>query len=196
MANSRSRAKNLLSGLLIIVFVAAFGIGFGVVANRIANTLDAQVILAWATFVATTGFAIWSFNRTKKKEADALLFSERAKVYKEIIDVIRDLLFSTKGWVPAPDPTELAMRLSQSRFDLITWGGQDTIRAIMELENLRSDGPHSAFDVTMNLYSKIRRDLGHTDDDTLAEDLVLSQINLEEREQVRAQIRNYKSGSN
>ena len=148
-----------------LLVVACFAIGFGVVSKRILTDLSGEVALGWVTFIATTWFAIWSFQKTKRKEAEAQIFPEKAKIYKEIIDIIRDLTFAQKGWAPAVDEEELGKRFGRIRYDMIIWAGQDTIRALSAFEELSSGGDVGVmFAASANLYSKNSSELGHADD--------------------------------
>lgn len=184
------RAQRFSNWLLSALLLTSFGVGFGIVADRVWTSLSGEVALAWLTFIGTSWFAIWSFQKTKRKEADALLFSQKSAVYKELIDIIRDIMFAIKGWIPALDPDELAQRLGRVRYDMIVWGGQDTIRAIEKFESSSATGEVGPmFAAVAGLYATVRRDLGHSDDAQLAEDLFLAQILLEEREGVRALLR-------
>lgn len=175
--------------ILAILFVIAFALGAGVLANRISYDLSGEVALGAATFIATTWFAIWSFQKTKRKEAEAQLFPQKAAVYKKIVDLIRDIFFAQKGWGPAVAPDALAQRFGEVRFEMIIWAGQDTIRAITAMEEADPSNPGSSLAAAVNLYAQIRRELGHKDDPALAEELLLSQVIASDREQVRKLIK-------
>jgi hypothetical protein len=178
--------------LLALALLAAFVFGFWTLSARAFASLDGQTAVALATFVGTTWFAIWSFQKTKRKEAEAQLFSEKAKVYGRILDLLRDVFFAQKGWIPPLDQEELAKRFGQVRFDMVIWGGQDTIRAIGAIEDAHGDSGKT-FAAFINLYAQIRKELGHGDDRALAEELFLAQVIAEDREKTRNLIR---SGGN
>lgn len=172
-----------------LTFVAAFGVGFGVLAERAFADFSGDAAVAAITFIGTTWFAIWSFNKTKRKEVEAQIFPQKAAIYKELVDIIRDITFAQKGWIPPLDPDALARRFAEARFNLIVWGGQETIRAIDKFEADQTAGPGRMFAAVANLYGCIRRELGHADDADLREDLFLAQITTEDRESVRQQMR-------
>lgn len=183
---TRPKLLVLITALVILLGAA---IGFGILSERIASDLSGEAAAAILTLAGTTWFAIWSFYKTKRKEADAQIFSEKAAVYKNIIDILRDVFFASKGWAPPVDTDDLAKRFGQVRFDMIIWGGQDTIRAITRMEEADTNTPGSQFAAAVNLFAQIRRELGHADDPALAEDLFLSQVIGSDREQVRQLIR-------
>ena len=106
---------------LAIIFLIAVGLGFGVLAERAFSDLSGDVALGILTFAGTTWFALWSFQKTKQKEAEALLFPQKAAVYGDLISIIRDIMFSQKGWAPSVDPDALAQRLARVRYDMIVW---------------------------------------------------------------------------
>src|SRR4051794_39624094 len=162
------RATSLLAWLAVFAVLIAFGLGFGVLANRVATGLSGEAALGWLTFVATTGLAIWTFQKTKRKEAEAQIFPEKAKIYKEIVDIIRDIMFAQKGWCPPINEGELGQRFGRVRYDMIIWGGQDTIRAITALEDASGADVGKMFSAVTGLYAQIRKELGHSDDSQLA----------------------------
>ena len=175
--------------LVAIALLVAFGFGLWMLSTRTLAAMDGQTAVALATFVATTWFAIWSFQKTKRKEADAQLFSEKAKVYGRIVDLLRDIFFAQKGWISPLDEQELGKRFGQVRFDMVVWGGQDTIRAINAIEDVTPGDTGKMFAAFTHLYAQIRKELGHADDRALAEDLFLAQVIAEDREKVRDLIR-------
>ncbi|HYI64176.1 MAG TPA: hypothetical protein VEW71_04750 [Allosphingosinicella sp.] len=185
------RALPFLGWLFGAMFLISVGLGFGLLGNRVLTSLSGEAALAWLTFIATIWLAIWSFQKTKRKEAEAQLFPQKSVIYKELIDIIRDNMFAVKGWIPPINQDEMAHRLARVRYDMIVWGGQDTIRAIERFEGASADANDIAtmFSAIARLYAAVRKDLGHSDDPQLAEDLFLAQILLDERESVRAMLR-------
>lgn len=189
------KKTRLVAWAVAFAILIAGALGFGVLANRVLTGISGDVALAIVTLVSTTWLAIWSFYKTKQKEAEALIFPQKAAIYTELINIIRDLMFSTKGWLPPIDPNVLAERLARVRYDMIVWGGQDTIRAIERFEDSSASGDIGVMFVAVaDLYGKIRRDLGHTDDDRLADDLFLAQISADDKEQVSEMLRAARRG--
>jgi hypothetical protein len=184
------RTQRISFWFLSALLFASFGLGFGILADRVWTSLSGEVALAWLTFIATTWFAIWSFQKTKRKEAEALLFSQKSARVQGAYRYHSRHHVRDKGLDSALDQDELAQRLGRVRYDMIVWGGQDTIRAIEKFESSSATGEIGPmFAAVAGLYATVRRDLGHSDDGQLAEDLFLAQIVLEERENVRALVR-------
>lgn len=171
--------------VVALICLAAFSVGFGIFAEKLTADLNGEIALSILGLVATTWFAIWSFNKTKRRESEALLFPNKAEVYKKIVDIIRDLTFAQKGWIDEIDQNVLAQRFSEARFDMIIWGGQDTIRALGRLEDAGEEGPAGLFQASANLYHCLRKELGHSDDDQLAKDLIAAQVISEDRDKIR-----------
>ncbi len=184
------RSTSFFAWLAVFAFLIAVGLGFGVLAKRVATDLSGEAALGWLTFVATTWLAIWTFQKTKRKEAEAQIFPEKAKVYKELIDIIRDVMFAQKGWGPPLDADAIAQRFGRVRYDMIVWGGQETIRAVTAFEESSASGDMGImFTAAANLYANVRKELGHSDDAQLPEDMFLAQLIPQDREKVRKLMR-------
>lgn len=180
---------SILASLFVIAigFGLAVGVGFG--AQRVASGLDGTMVLGGVTLIATTWFGLWQFEKTKRKEAEARIFAQRAEIYQKLVSMLRDMIFVTKGWSPARNDQEVARDLTSITYDMIVWGGQDTIREIMRFTEVPSGDVGAAMNRLSSLFRAVRKDLGHTDDAALPEDIVLSMIVAGEREAVRAQMR-------
>ncbi|MDG2530377.1 hypothetical protein [Caulobacter endophyticus] len=175
-----------MSVAIMLCAIAAFAafLGFGFAAGRIFSNFNGTVALGCVTLFSTTTLALWQFNRTKKKEAEARIFSERAANYKQLIGVLRKAMHSTKGWVEV-DHDELAKELSSVTYDMIIWGGQDTVRSLLDFSDMTAGDLGGMVRKTASLYAAIRKDLGHEDDAELSNDLVLQMITAEDRATVR-----------
>ena len=103
--------------------------------------------------------------------------------------MLRDMIFTTKGWSSERPMDDIARDLAVITYDMIVWGGQDTIRQIMNLGDGEPADAGAMMVRMSNLFRAIRKDLGHSDDIQLPEDIVLSMIIADEREAVRAQMR-------
>lgn len=184
------------TGWLAVLFVIAIGFGFavgaGVVAQRITSDFSGTMALGGVTLIATTWLALWQFDRTKKKEAEARIFAERALRYQSLIHILRDLLFSTKGWTDPVDSTQMAKKMAEITYDMTIWGGQDTIRALMRLSDNQNPDPGAVMGIMSNLFGAIRKDLGHSDDAALSDDLVLQMVTAEDRAKVAELLRQHR----
>lgn len=174
-----------LGYIVLFSFALGVGIGFGVVAQRITSDFSGTVALGCVTLIATTTMALWQFNRTKKKEAEARIFSERSKVYQRLLNAIRNIMFASKGWIEEKSGDDLAKELSEITYEMIIWGGQDTIRAIGQITKNPGDNIAEMMRTMAQLYKAIRSDLGHNDDTQLHNDLVLQLISVKDHEEVR-----------
>lgn len=172
----RTAAVLILVGIAI-GFVGAIGLGFAAQAE-----LNANVILALVTLTVTTWFGLWQFDKTKRKEADARIFAQRAEIYHRFVVTLRDILFSEKGWAPKKSQAELTKEMSNITFDMIVWGGQDTIRKMKSMSEQDTPDVGETLRRMSELYRAIRKDLGHSDDSTLSDDIVLTMLLPEERQ--------------
>ncbi len=185
-----AKAIGFIVGLTLVI-VIAFGISVGLTftSGRLLKDMNAQVAATLIAFIVSTILALWTFQRTKEKEAESRHFVERAKVYDKLIKFLQYFHFHSKGWVEEIPADELAKGLGEVRYDMIIWGGKETIRAIMKLEDFSEGMDHGVmFLAVSELYAAIRKDLGHKDDKALSDDLVLQQIVNEERWEARAKI--------
>ncbi|HEX8306959.1 MAG TPA: hypothetical protein VF645_00900 [Allosphingosinicella sp.] len=170
----------------VLLLVLGFGIGFGYLAEKIAADFNGQIALGCLTFLGGIWLAFWNVRKSREKEAESRIFSEKAAVYVELVNVLRDIMMATKGWAPETETSELAKSLMKIRYKMIVWGGQDTVRAIDALEAVPEDGSDGQrFLAAANLYQAIRSDLGHRDDPQFAEDLFLTQIIAADKANVR-----------
>ena len=177
-------------GLLIPLTVSSaaafgFGIGAGVVSDRISDDFSGTIALGGVTLIATTGLALWQFQRTKRKEAEARIFALRSPIYEKLVHVIRDLLLESKGWTPPRSPDELAKELSFITYDMVVWGGKDTVKSLMRISEMPADDAAASLKIIANLFRSIRKDLGHDDDPELPNDLVSQLITPTDRQSVR-----------
>jgi hypothetical protein len=182
----------LVALVLLGVFGLGAGIGFGILAQRIADGVSGTVALGCVTLLATTILALWQFDRTKRKEAEARIFALRAPIYERLIGIVREKMFETKGWAEEKAPDSLAKDLAIITYDMIVWGGQSTVRALMSLGETPTDDTAAVFRTMQNIFKAIRKDLGHNDDDSLPADLVVQLIIPEERDRVRSLLRQAK----
>lgn len=178
-----------LAALFLIAVGFGLAFGFGFAAQRVASGINGSVALGAATLVATTWFGLWQFEKTKRKEAEARIFAQRAEIYHRLVVMLRDMIFAVKGWSEQRSETDLARDLSAITYDMIVWGGQDTIRQLMNLSDTSPTDVGGMMRRMSDLFRAIRKDLGHSDDAQLPEDIVLAMIVSDEREAVRAQMR-------
>jgi cbb3-type cytochrome oxidase subunit 3 len=180
-----------LAAVLVAIF--GFAVGFGYLADKIAADFSGQIALGCLTFLGGIWLAFWNVRKSREKEAESRIFSQKAEVYQDLVNILRDIFMASKGWAKERKPEELAKSLMVIRYKMIVWGGQDTIRAIDALEAV-PEGANEGhrFLAGANLYGAIRRDLGHQDDAALAEDLFLTQITASDKANVRRLIREAK----
>lgn len=181
-----------LTALFVVAVGFGFAVGFGILAQRIATDFNGSVALGVTGLVATTWFGIWQFEKTKRKEAEARIFTERAAIYHRLVLMLRNMMFSIKGWEPQKDQETLGRQMAEITYDMIVWGGQDTIRQIMNLTNQpehQQQDPSVILLRLAELFRAIRKDLGHNDDDALPEDLALILIVSSEQDELRQKMR-------
>lgn len=181
-----------LTALFVVAVGFGFAVGFGILAQRIATDFNGSVALGVTGLVATTWFGIWQFEKTKRKEAEARIFTERAAIYHRLVLMLRNMMFSIKGWELQKDQETLGRQMAEITYDMIVWGGQDTIRQIMNLTNQPEHKPQDPSVILLRLaelFRAIRKDLGHNDDDALPEDLALILIVSSEQDELRQKMR-------
>lgn len=153
MAN---RLGYLLAALIIIALGALAAFTFW----RVFRDMNGQLAVALITFVGTVSIAVWNFQRTKEKEAEARLFPQRAAIYEEILNVLKDLTSPEETKRSKPEEHEIIRRLLDAKFKLIVWGSSNSLKAIDYIsEPNYHDG--DMFSKVAYLMGSMRRDLGH-----------------------------------
>ena len=102
---------------------------------------------------------------TKKREINARHFSEKREAYGKIIDIVFEIISSTKSGKSVPEKT-LVTKIMMFKKELIVWGGSEVIQAWnkFELESEKTDTDLNEILVGMeHVLRAIRKDLGHDD---------------------------------
>ncbi len=143
----------------IFVLLAAVAL-IGVIVWRVTADMNGQLAVALITFVGTVSVAVWNFQKTKDKEAEARLFPQRAAVYEEILNVLKDLSTPAETGRKKPEESETVSRLLDAKFKLIVWGSANSLRALDAISDPNThDG--DMFAKIAYLMGSMRRDLGH-----------------------------------
>lgn len=172
----------VLALMALAVFSAFFGFAFA--SQRVLTDFNGSVALGCLTIVISTCVALWQFDKTKRKEAEARIFAQRAPIYQRLISVIRNMMFATKGWAEERETEDLAKELAEITYEMIVWGGQDTVRAIRNFTSQDGSDPGQGVRAMAELFRAVRKDLGHSDDASLPNDLVLQLIAVDDREEI------------
>lgn len=182
--------KNLLGLIAALIVLFGLAVGFGYLSQRMVADFNGQIALGCLTFLGGIWLAFWNVRKSREKEAESRIFAQKAAVYEDLVNILRDLFMAQKGWAKEKSENQLAKSLMVIRYKMIVWGGQDTIRAISAFEAVPDDAPiGDRFLAASNLYTAIRRDLGHQDDSEFGEELFLTQIIASDKENVRQLLR-------
>lgn len=144
-------------GIAIILAIIAL---VGTIVWKVFLDMNGQLAVALITFIGTISIAVWNFQRTKEKEAEARLFPQRAAVYEEILNVLKDLSSPEGSKRPKPEEHETVKRLLDAKFKLIVWGSSNSLKA---LDFISEPNEHEGdmFAKIAYLMGCMRRDLGH-----------------------------------
>ena len=102
---------------------------------------------------------------TRRREINARHFSEKRGAYGEIIDIIFDVISSTKSGKNLPDKA-LVNKMMVFKKKLMVWGGPEVIESWneFEIESERAgDDPKKILTAIERVLRAMRKDLGHDD---------------------------------
>ena len=103
----------------------------------------------------------------KKREINALLFRDKAEIYEKFMDIIKNLILSTKGFGKHSkkiDPNFLAKEMADIKAKAIIFGGRELIEAFNKFQKAANDkDPLARIREAEELLRAFRSDLGHRD---------------------------------
>lgn len=171
--------------LLLAAFVALLILG-GIVVALIAlyKFTQSDFVLGVLGAVASVGLASYQFRKAKEREVEARLFSEKAAVYKRLIELIGTLFKQQK--TGGADVEKLGETLQDIRTQLIIWGGSKTIQVLDSMgDNSAETDPRALVRWLASLYAEIRKDLGHKDKEGAALEIALGHVIVTDRHMFR-----------
>lgn len=170
--------------VLILTFVGGFSVGW--TADIVVSGINSELIVQCITALGGLALALWTYSKTKKSEAMARHFPEKAKIYEGLLDQLKRLQIAGKPEFggSAVDENEMAKTMLDIKFKAIIWGDQGLLDALAEIENVSADNDLvTIFDRWARLYEQMRRELGHKDRNGFGWDLIALNILREERDQ-------------
>ena len=172
---------------LAILLLMAVSFAFGWSSKLVISGVSAATVLQSATIGATVIIAVWTYRATKRKEAEARLFTQKAAVYEPLVAELKKLHLAGKNDNPEIDHDELARALIDIQFKAIIWGDQEFLKALMEMGDAR---PDESLDLTIGrvarLYGQMRKELGHSDKPGVGYDVMELLMIADDRHLVRA----------
>ncbi len=151
--------RGLGYALGVVLIVVAISL-LVVVGWNVARGMNAQLAIGVATFVGTVSLAVWNFNKTKEKEYEGRLFPQRAAIYQEVLDVLKEISAPQEIVGVRPDQNQTAKRLLDAKFKMIVWGSRETLAAFDYISDDQNEGG-DVFAKMAYLMGCIRMDLGH-----------------------------------
>ena len=155
---------NILSFLFGCVLVALLGwiAWYFILAIQEA---DANVKAGIIGILGVLLAAILTNFFTRRREINARHFAEKRGAYGEIIDIVFDVISSTKSGKNLPDKA-LVNKMMVFKKRLMVWGGPEVIESWNEFE-IESEGagddPKKILTAMECVLRAIRKDLGHDD---------------------------------
>ena len=158
---NKTKVFGLLLGCLVAVLVG-WVIWYFVVSIQEADAnVKAGIIGVLGVFVVT----ILTHFFTRKREINARHFSEKREAYGKIMDIIFDIIASTKSGKSGVNE-ELTNKMMLFKKELMVWGGPEVIRSWNDFE-MESEKPNSDPKIILtameHVLRAIRKDLGHND---------------------------------
>lgn len=177
----------VLALALIVAVILGLLLGTRSLIELLAPSLGTEIALGYVTISSTALLAVWQFSRSRKREAEARIFSQRAIIYDELIMLLRDVFWAEKGWSDDSEG-DRARKLSTITYKLIVWGGKDTIKAVNQIRGNVKWHPGAPFLLMSEIFGAMRSDLGHGTDVPLADELALQMLRIEDHAYAREQI--------
>ena len=171
--------------LLIVATIVALWI--------ISQFIKSDIALGAIGFAGAIATASIQYRTAKEKEAASRLFSEKQKVYSELVTLIMNLFSKGSELAEGPPSDELVTKLQEIRTKLIIWGSYDTVRALDRmgeagLEAVEDSNPAQGLVWLAELMTNVRKDLGHKDPKAAGIDMAVGMIKPDERAKIREMI--------
>ncbi len=183
------KASHIVLGLvcvLVAVGCTAYAIVF------IYEKTGSQVVVTILGIAGALVGAAYQFRLAKEKEAEARLFTEKQKVYSNLISTIFSIYQPEALKQKQPKDIEYARKFNEIRTSLIVWGSFETIKCLDSLSisdaELQLDPLKWGLKRQAALFAAIRKDLGHKDPDDAGLEIAIGAIKGDEREEVRTKV--------
>ena len=145
---------------IFVGFAACLSWGFVVNINVADPNVKAGLIGLFGMFPA----AFITNYQTKKREIDGRHFADKREGYIELIDLIFDLIKSTKSKKELAEK-QMLQKIMTFKKALLVWGGANIIEAWNNFE-MRANGEPVSEEIVQEMEKilrLIRKDLGHDD---------------------------------
>lgn len=170
-----------------ILIVAALSFVAGWASKIVVVGITGPALVQSATVLVTVLLAVWTYRATKRKEAEARLFGQKADVYEPLVEELKEAHLAGKHGNPAVDDQKLAQALADMQFKAIIWGDQAFLKALVEFGEGKPGEPVDlTFGRMAKLYEQMRKELGHADKPGVGYDVIELLLIPEDRHLVRA----------
>ena len=178
--------KSLGLGVAVLL-VALFAFAAGWTSKIVVTGLTAATLVQSTTVLVTVFLAVWTYRATKRKEAEARLFGQKASVYEPLVEELKKAHLAGKNGNPEIDEKKLSQALVDIQFKAIIWGDQAFLRALIEFGEAKAGEPaDETFGRVAKLYEQMRRELGHADKPGVGYDVMELLLIADDRHLVRA----------
>jgi hypothetical protein len=161
---------------LFLSSLALLSIGalLGWSAKIVLDGINATVVIQTTAVLVTLFLAIWTYRKTKQKEAEARLFTQKATVYEPLIEQLKRQQGAGKpGIAKKFDENEFTRVLFDTQFRAIIWGDEEMIKILAEIgEDVPEGDNQILFGRVAKLYAQIRKELGHRDTKGVGWDII------------------------
>lgn len=184
MYSTRSSPATSLVYATILVLIVAGGVAL---VYRFTNSEILLGILGGTVAIITAAF---QYRAAKDNETAARLFQEKQAIYKELISIIMDQIKQKGRAKTTKEEAQLIDKMQDIRKNLIIWGSADTIRCLDRLSDreLKPEEIDAKDMITWfsELFSSVRKDLGHKDPPNAALEMALGILTAKDRAEIRA----------
>lgn len=158
-----SALKNITATSWLILFTIVV---FFYWCITIISSLPLEYKVALIAFVGTVFGAIYAQVKSKQRENESRLFPQKALAYKKMFDLVGGL-FDTEGKKSGNNKGDkIVDSLRDFQKDILIWGSARTLKAynrMMSKITVESVDPVTIALELNNLFSEMRKDLGHND---------------------------------
>ena len=126
---------------------------------------DAGFQSAILALIGTVAAGIFAHISAKRREAESRHFEAKRKGYMELINLMMDMVVSTKTNARGPSNKTLLKKMVEFKKVLLIWSDADVIKAWDRFERCAGNlsDPEATFEIWDDLLRAMRKDLGKED---------------------------------
>lgn len=165
-----------MSAIILLLTGAAFCAGLilgwssKIAIHGITSTLIVQSSIAIVGII----LSIQTYKATKSKELKLKHFTEKAKIFEDYIETLKDMTKITKdgNGDKILENTKIVEKFNDLKYKSTIWANDKTIDAMLNMETVSSNDTDQIFEKFAKFYENMREELGHNDRKDFGWDLI------------------------